>query len=121
MSMKITLKVTGAGNLRRVFIGRQHAAESAIYSIQYDAEHAIPVHEILDAIHAPPTQAKFVEQPFRELRKDMVNHIGQQFSRGRTFRQGLRGAIDKVFHVTQILVPVDTGELKASGRVVREK
>ncbi len=34
-------------------------------AVVYEAEHAVIVHEDLDARHEPPTQAKYVEEPLR--------------------------------------------------------
>ena len=119
--MKIQMKMTGAGRIRRVFTERRHAADSVMYSVEYTADHAIPVHENLDAYHAPPTQAKFLEQPFRELRPDMTEFIADAMNRGQTMRQGAFRAVQKLLAVSRRLAPIETGELRRLSRINREK
>ena len=119
--MKILLKVSGMGNVTRVLRQREHSAESVMYSVEYTAPHAIIVHEDLDAYHDPPTQAKFLEAPYRALRRDMVEFIRDAMNRGQTLRQGAFRAMQKLLRASRFFVPVETGELKASGRINREK
>ncbi len=42
------------------------------------AEYAVPVHEILEATHAPPTQAKFLEAPVMAYASEMEKTIGDE-------------------------------------------
>lgn len=42
------------------------------------SDYAIYVHENLEARHAPPTQAKFLEQPLLEAANDMGLRIAQE-------------------------------------------
>lgn len=117
--MNIQLKLaTSAGieDLVKTFNLRVRMAESATYSVEYTDWKAAIVHEV-NANHAPPTQWKYLEQPFRELRGDMVRIIADQISRGRSLRQAIQLAILRLFNASQRLVPVDTGDLKDSGRI----
>ncbi len=84
--------------------------------MEYTDWKAAIVHEV-QAFHDPPTQWKFLEQPFRELRGAMVNTIADQINRGRSLRQATSLAILRLYNASQRLVPVDTGDLKASGRI----
>lgn len=47
-------------------------------SVVYEAEHAVIVHEDLEARHEPPTQAKFLEQPLREYRQEVKDIIREE-------------------------------------------
>lgn len=47
-------------------------------AIVYEAEHAVIVHEDLEARHAPPTQAKYLEQPLRVFRRQMQTIIRRE-------------------------------------------
>lgn len=117
--MNIRLKLaTSAGreDLVKVFQLRARSAESATYSVEYTDWKAAIVHEV-QAFHAPPTQWKYLEEPFRQLRGDMVRTIADQINRGRSLRQATSLAILRLFNASQRLVPVDTGDLKASGRI----
>ena len=121
--MNIQLKLVtsfGREDLVKVFDDEIRSAESAVYSIVYWDPKAAIVHEV-NAFHDPPTQWKFLEQPFRELRRDMVRFIADAINRGQTLRQGSFRAMQKLLAASRILVPVDTGDLKASGRINREK
>jgi hypothetical protein len=44
-------------------------AAKVVYEVGYTAPYAIFVHENLELYHAPPTQAKYLEQPARELKE----------------------------------------------------
>ena len=117
--MNIRLKLaTSAGreDLVKVFEKLIRSGESATYSVEYTDWKAAIVHEV-QAFHAPPTQWKFLEEPFRQLRGAMVNTIADQINRGRSLRQATQLAVLRLFNASQRLVPVDTGDLKASGRI----
>lgn len=118
--MRLKVHISGAGRVTRMFKQREIAAESVSYSVEYTAEHAIPVHEDLDAYHEPPTQAKFLEAPFRALRKDMTDYIADAIRKGRTMRQGAYQAMRKLLSVSKMLCPIDTGELRGSARINSE-
>ncbi len=47
-------------------------------TVIYDAEYAIYVHENLDAYHAPPTQAKWLEETLRQYRGSISSMIRQE-------------------------------------------
>lgn len=90
----------------------------SIVTVGYSAEYAIYVHENLMATHKPPTQAKFLEQPIREMKPALKQEIETLMSTGRmTLAQCLLIIGHKILAASQLLVPVATGALKASGFV----
>lgn len=48
--------------------------------VSYSTWYAVYVHEILWYYHKPPTQAKFLEQPFRQLRPQLVAMIKKEIN-----------------------------------------
>ncbi len=87
-------------------------------------EYAVFVHENLDAVH-PHGQAKFLEQPFREHKqelKDIVKkHAARTGQAGGGVRFGLLQASRRLLALSQKLVPTETGLLKKSGHIKRER
>lgn len=65
-------------------------------------------------------QAKFLEQPARELRKEFARIITTACSNGATIEQALLAAGLRLQRVSQQLVPVDTGNLRASAFTRKE-
>ncbi len=84
-------------------------------SVGYTASYATHVHEDLEAFH-PVGQAKFLEQPARELRNDgtLGRIVTQARRQGQTTAQALVLAGLRIQRESQQLVPVDTGYLKSS-------
>lgn len=58
--------VEADGESVRVRFGYGYGDEINPVTRRPAADYAVPVHEILEAKHAPPTQAKFLEQPVLE-------------------------------------------------------
>lgn len=65
-------------------------------------------------------QAKFLEQPARELKKEFSRIIVTACSRGAKLEQALLMAGLRLQRESQMLVPVDTGNLKASAFTRKE-
>lgn len=59
-------------------------------------------------------QAKFLEQPFRELRDEMSRLLTVALGNGATLEQSLYIIGLRLQRESQLLVPVDSGNLKAS-------
>lgn len=86
----------------------------------YGALYALFVHENLASFH-PNGQAKYLEQPMREMQRDIpkiiANSMRQQ--KDKLYADALHRATEtvarRVFAASQALVPVKTGRLKASG------
>lgn len=88
--------------------------------VGYSAPHALSVHEDLEAYH-DDGQAKFLEQPARELRPQLTGTVTNSVKKRRNLEEGIREACELLLSMSQKLVPVDTGELRDSGFVeIRE-
>ena len=81
--------------------------------VGYQTNYAIYVHEILTNYH-PVGQAKFLEQPLRENRNKYGQLLTKVVQNGGTLAQGLVMAGLALQRDSQLLVPVDTGQLKNS-------
>lgn len=66
-------------------------------------------------------QAKYLEQPARELAKELVRIVITAMGNGATLMQCLYLAGLRLQREAQLLVPVDTGNLKASAFTKKEK
>lgn len=82
-------------------------------TVGYTAAYAVHVHENLEAAH-PNGQAKFLEQPLRELRHVLEGLITQALKGGSTLSQAILIACLRLQRESQLLVPVETGNLKNS-------
>lgn len=107
----VRAKLTG----RRLAVGK-----SASFQVAYGTDYGIYVHEDLSMNHPRGGQAKFVEEPARTGRPTMQGIIAStlQPSRKRSLADAVRRAAQWLLDASQRLVPVDTGRLKRSGRVV---
>lgn len=81
--------------------------------VGYSQAYAVYVHEDLEA-HHPVGQAKFLEQPARELRQELGKTVRDGLKRGLTLEQSLVMAGLRLQRDSQQLCPVDTGALRAS-------
>ena len=84
-------------------------------AVGYTASYAAQVHEDLQAFH-PEGQAKFLEQPARELYNTgtLAKIVYGLLRAGRTAGQALLAAGLRLMRESQLLVPVDTGNLRNS-------
>lgn len=81
--------------------------------VGFVASYAIFVHENLEAYHKVG-QAKFLEQPAREMRDVLWGIVRVALEAGKTMAQGLVLAGLRLQREAQKLCPVLTGNLKAS-------
>lgn len=88
--------------------------------VGYTAAYAIYVHENLEAYHKVG-QAKYLEQPARELSPGLGRMVRDNVIQGKTLAQALLIAGLRLQRESQQLVPVDTGLLKNSAYTVLEK
>lgn len=95
------------------------AKKDPTVKVGYTAQYAIYVHENLEANHPNGGQAKFLEQPARELKPVLKTIIQNSMKRGSTMEQGMLLAGLHLQGESQKLVPVDTGNLKASAFTVK--
>jgi hypothetical protein len=91
------------------------------HTVEYVAPYAIYVHENLLAGHPNGGQAKFLEQPARELRSIIPRKMKEWMQQGYTLEQASFFAASLLKDTSQPLVPVDTGRLKRSWRIRRVK
>jgi hypothetical protein len=89
------------------------AASQVSVSVGFTQNYAIYVHENLMAKH-PVGQAKFLEQPFRELSPELGGMVREVLQQGRSMSQALLIAGLRLQRESQLLVPVLTGALKGS-------
>lgn len=87
--------------------------------VGYTQNYAIFVHERLDVFH-PVGQAKYLEEPFRGLAPKMTEKIAKYFSKGMNLSQAVTVVLLEVQRESQLLVPIDTGALRASAFVKME-
>lgn len=90
--------------------------DNGSFTIGYKAPYAIFVHENLAAHHAHG-QAKYLEQPARQLQSDLAVNIQRDMASGVSLNQANQSAAIKLYEASQELVPTETGVLKASGYV----
>lgn len=93
-------------------LARRH--EKTSVKVGYTAQYAVYVHENLEANHPNGGQAKFLEQPAREMREELGAGVRRDMRAGMTLQQALLRAGLKLQAASQQLVPVDTGALRAS-------
>ena len=84
--------------------------------VGYTANYALKVHEDLEARHAEGKQAKYLEQPARELANDgtLQRLVRRAVQQGGTIDDGLLLAGLAIQRASQKVVPIDTGNLRAS-------
>ena len=93
--------------------------KSVTYVVEYTAPYAVHVHENLEVFH-PNGQAKFLEEPARELAPDLGKEAAELMKGGMRLDAVSRMMALRVLAASQELVPVDTGFLKRSGRIRKE-
>lgn len=93
----------------------------SVVKVGYTAQYAIHVHENLEANHPNGGQAKFLEQPARELRPQLKALIESNVKKGMKMEDAIFVAGLYLQAESQKLVPVDTGHLKASAFTRLEK
>ena len=96
----------------------QQPVENVI--VGYTQNYAIYVHEDLTAHHTVG-QAKYLEQPARQLGPTLGKMIATAYKNGATINQALLLAGLRLQRESQQLVPVDTSALKASAFTCLEK
>ena len=85
--------------------------------VGYSAPHAVYVHEDLSANHPNGGQAKYLEQPARQMRNRMAGIIRRSVLAKNGLEEGMIRAGQALLAASRPLVPVDTGELRDSGFV----
>jgi len=88
--------------------------------VGYSASYAVHVHEDMNAKHNEGQKAKYLEQPAREIQGELGTIIKGVVKGGGSVIQGLLVAGLRLQRESQKLVPVDTGNLKASAFTEKE-
>lgn len=102
--------------------------------VGYTAKYALWVHESVGMVlkglprpkkrgvyWGPKGQAKFLEQPFRTMRDELYDLVLQTVRAGKTLRQGIMIACLRLQRESMKLVPIVTGNLRASAFTRMEK
>lgn len=106
-------KVEGVGKLLSQLKTLARKGKPTAVIVGYTAEYAIYVHENLAARHVVG-QAKFLEQPLREMEGELKSIVVSCLGRGMSLEQSLLVAGMALQRRSQKLVPVDTGNLRGS-------
>ena len=96
-------------------------AKPASVLVGFTAAYGIHVHENTSARHPNGGQAKFLEQPARELAKEIGEIIVEVYQRTRNMLQALLMGGMRLQREAMLLCPVDTGNLKASAFTREDK
>lgn len=91
-------------------------------NVGYGANYALAVHENKEAHHKEGKQAKYLEQPFRDLQNsgELQRIVDEHTGKGTDLMTALVVAGQRVQRESQKIVPVDTGNLKGSAFTERE-
>ncbi len=84
--------------------------------VMYETTYAIFVHENLQVYH-PVGSAKYLEIPTRLLMPEMKKVIEQTVKNKKSLESGVIKAATILLNASRELVPVDTGDLRRSGRI----
>lgn len=109
-------KIKGVSKLINDFTklkNKSKRGDDVDYIVGYTANYALFVHEDLESRH-PVGQAKFLEQPARELRGELISIIAVTRRTTGTLDAGIKLAALRLQRESQKLVPIDTGNLKGS-------
>ncbi len=131
--MKIEIKgLEALQNKLRAMAAKARTEGSASVSVGYVANYAVHVHENLEALHGaaynaayggkpgfksrgPNQQAKFLERPARQLSDDgtLGRMVFKSLRAKQTMAQALLQAGLRIQRESQLIVPVDSGNLRA--------
>lgn len=107
------VRITNLGGVIRTLRNLAKKRPDISVKVGYQAEYAVYVHENLDANHPNGGQAKFLEQPAREMRSELGQGVVKDMKAGYELEDALMRAGLKLQSASQKLVPVDTGNLRA--------
>jgi hypothetical protein len=82
--------------------------------VGYIQTYSVIVHEDLDASHAPGKTAKYLEIPLRQNMRVLADMISKHYLRTLDLGQALLVGCNFLKRLSQQIVPVDTGALRAS-------
>jgi L-alanine-DL-glutamate epimerase-like enolase superfamily enzyme len=108
------MKTNGTGGIERALQNLARKGLPCKVEVGYGTEYAVYVHEDMEANHPNGGQAKYLEQPARAMRKALGDQVRRDMNSGLTLKEAQLRAGLKLQAASQNLVPVDTGDLKAS-------
>lgn len=108
------VRITGAGHVMRTLRNLTRKGTNSSVKVGYRTNYAVYVHENLQANHPNGGEAKFLENPARELRSQLVVQVQSDMRMGATLEQALYRAGLALQAASQQRVPVDTGALRSS-------
>lgn len=97
----------------------KQVARTVSVIVGYTQQYAVFVHEDLTKRH-PVGQAKFLEQPARELSRSIGEGVRKAIKEGASVDQALLIQGLRIQRESQLLCPVETGALKASAFTMLE-
>lgn len=108
------VKIEGSGAVIRRLrqLAKMHGSPQVV--VGYTMYYAVYVHENMNANHPNGGQAKFLEQPAKEMRKELGQIVAKAMKKGAKLETALLKAGMALQARSQELVPVDTGALRAS-------
>ncbi len=135
--MKINFRISGTDSLTTTLENHKKRSRNASVIVGYTANYAMYVHEMTPkkpqwgrprqppkkGAYWDPTgkgQPKFLETPARQMSKEIVKIVETTWNKGGTILQGLYVGGLRLQRESQKLVPVDTGNLKASAFTRKE-
>lgn len=89
--------------------------------VGYTQDYAVYVHEDLTATHKEGKQAKFLEEPFRTNQPIINKLIADTYKETGDLELAIMTGALRLLRESQMVVPVDTGALRASGFAALEK
>lgn len=106
------------GVVKQLRVMHKRTRERTAWNVSFQTYYAEWVHEDMTAYHAPPTQAKFLEEPARAYSTQMADIVRGVLALGKSFRDATYSAARFLLHQAQKITPVATGALRRSGQVV---
>lgn len=115
---KITgLKAVQAALKRKKLDGKV----TAEVEVGYTQTYALIVHEDLTAEHKEGKQAKYLEMPARRSREEIGRVVVDGYQKTRSMPKALLLGGLRLLRESDLIVPIDTAALKASGYVALEE
>lgn len=114
--MKVKCKIDGVAktqNVLRALLTSAEKDKKTAAVVGYWKHYAVYVHENLNSYH-PVGQAKYLEGPARVFRTEIARAGITAFKRSKSLVKGLYASGLYLQRLSQKVVPVDTGALRAS-------
>lgn len=114
----VGIKMEGFEKLAASFRNLNKKFVTTDLAIGFSAKHATRIHEDLEMRHPNGGQAKYLEQPMREMSPMIPGNIRNSMASPEvTLPDAMLIEGQKVLDAAKAIVPVDSGELRDSGYV----